>query len=142
MSWWKHCAFYWVYDKLNAKFEKFYNNKNKKILGTFFFWSWNFATWQKHFKKWRKNELWFLWNLDFFEIKLIKLTTSRPKHFLGHHLQEHFIKMLPPSQKHQKKFPKCIWKLPYSYEQSLLKGRKRLMLTKQKSFVWMRCLWS
>jgi hypothetical protein len=28
----------------------------------------------------------------FFEIKLIKLSTSRPKHFLGHHLQQHFCK--------------------------------------------------
>jgi hypothetical protein len=29
-------------------------------------------------------------NLPFFEIKIIKLATSRPMHFLGRHLQQHF----------------------------------------------------
>jgi hypothetical protein len=37
--------------------------------------------------------MWFLANFPpFFEIKIIKLATSRPLHFLGRHLQQHFCK--------------------------------------------------
>jgi len=43
-----------------------------------------------------------LWKLGFFwgsifEIKIIKLVPSRPRHFLGHHLWQHFVNLLQPT---------------------------------------------
>ncbi len=32
-----------------------------------------------------------------FEIKIIKLVPSRPRHFLGHHLWQHFVNLLQPT---------------------------------------------
>ncbi len=47
------------------------------------------------FQKMKKTpqKLWSLWTFSpFLKIKIIRLATSRPRHFLNHHLQQHFCK--------------------------------------------------